>query len=425
MSEQLPYISLSPSSAGRWATCTASPWYIARNKHLIPEEEDSFNADEGTFAHERLEEMVNFMIDYDFDEKEAFELACANQPEDSGFDLRTDEDMKTHLPKAAKFIAGLKQENDDLVTELRVPIFYKDDQRGYIDYLFTSRKLIKIWDLKYGRVPVSARNNKQLAAYALSVYYQVGAERGWDDSTLCHLGIYQPRDFPAEKVWSVTIGELKAFFNETAETAKNIVGNPDGGEFVPTEDACRWCEMRTLCPARAESLFEPLPAATTEVLSPEPATSRKAVGTLPEVSVLTNEQIGSVLSVASDLEKWLKDVKELARSKAENGEAIQGHKLVTGRGQRSWSDPEAAEKLLRNKLKKDECYTSKLLSVPQAEKALKNMELSTRFKNQFDNLVVKNTGRPVLAPEEDKREAIVTAPAFDDLDEEAALENLL
>jgi hypothetical protein len=428
--EEHPYISLGPSAIGRWGTCTASPGYIARNKHLLPEQE-SFAASEGTFAHEKLEEMVNTMLDFSVTAKEALDISIGADVEGAEFSLGDDFTMQSKLLPAAEFLVSLKSEDDTLQTEVRLPIFYKDDQKGFVDYVYHSPNKLKIWDLKYGRMPVPARSNKQLATYAVSAYEAWGDLYGWDDSLLCDLGIYQPADYEPRKLWCVTIKELKIFLAETEATARAIVANPAGGELVPSKDACMWCEMKELCVANGGKHATSLPTthpilevAEAETLPPAEM-ARLAVDSLPDKTVLTLEQIGAVLSVRNDIKKWVEDIATFALALVEQGTQIPGHKLVAGRGRRQWTDEAAAEKLLRNKLPKAECFEQKLLSVPKAEKVLKGMELSTRFTNQFETLVTKSEGRPVLAPEDDKRAAIEQEVPFVDIEEEASLGELL
>ena len=421
--EDHPYISLGPSAAGRWGTCTASPGYIARNKHLLPKQE-SFAASEGTFAHEKLEEMVNNMLEFGIDAKEALEISIGADVEGAEFSLEEDFTMQTKLLPAAEFLVGLKGDDDTLQTEVRLPIFYKDDQKGFVDYIYHSPAMLKVWDLKYGRMPVHARSNTQLAIYAVSSYEAWGELYGWDENLLCHLGIYQPAEYEPKKVWAVTIKELRIFLADIEKTARAIVADPAGGVLVPSDNACMWCEMKELCVANGGDMATSLPTShpllevSLEKTLPPAELAEVAFESLPEIPTLSMEQIGAILSVRGRFKKWLDGVADFALASVEQGTEIPGHKLVAGRGRRQWVDEAAAEKLLRNKMPKSECFESKLLSVPKAEKILKKMKLSSRFSNQFEALVTKSDGNPVLAPESDKRAEIVQDAPFDVIPDE-------
>ena len=111
------------------------------------------------------------------------------------------------------------------------------------------------------------------------------------------------------------------------------------------------------------------------------------------------------LAMAKPVIKFLKNVEKYGRTRGISGNLPPGFKLVEGRGSRQWGDPDAAAKLLKPKLK-DKTFERKLISVAQAEKELKNAAVSPKFKKHLDSLIVRSQGKPVLAPESDKRPAL-------------------
>jgi hypothetical protein len=74
-----------------------------------------------------------------------------------------------------------------------------------------------------------------------------------------------------------------------------------------------------------------------------------------------------------------------------------------------------AIKLLNNHLTIDELRPrADLISPAQAEKALKGIELSTRFENKLASLITRPEGKPTLVTEDDKRPAL--QPKLQNLD---------
>jgi hypothetical protein len=99
-----------------------------------------------------------------------------------------------------------------------------------------------------------------------------------------------------------------------------------------------------------------------------------------------------------------------------NGNAVPGAKLVQGRkGARKWSDSEEAEKLFKGmRLKQEQMYNFKLISPTQAEKLLAK-ESPRRWK-KVEALITQPAGSPSVAPDSDKREALVIQPVADDFE---------
>lgn len=399
-------------------SCTASPGYISRNQDKVPKWKDTPESLEGTWAHEQVEAAVGAMLEFDISAEDAIE----------SLDIE-DFVLKKHILEAAKFFHGKVTEDCDLTIEAKLNIWYKDDQSGYVDYLYLSPEKITVWDFKFGQgMEVTARNNLQLAIYAISVYESFGEMYGWTEETLCVLGIYQPRinqDQPTS-LWAVSIGDLKRFVADTERIAHEIQLDPAGGVFRPSKNNCRFCPAKEFCVPKAKNLTEALPL-DFEVLdfeNPESETQMEiaeyAVDSLPSFETLSPEQITAVLNVRTRLAKWMEDLKKYVQGQIEDGKEISGWKVVAGNGQRKWKDLVSAEKLLRNQLKKDECFNSTLLSPPQAEKALAGKKLSTRFKNRMVEEIIKSPGKPTLAAASDKRESIVGPKAlgFEDLEQE-------
>ena len=425
------YISLSPSSASRWMTCTASPGYCSRNKDRL-KKKGSYEAGEGDLAHKHVEAVVNTVLDMEVTVEEALEFLDLKEVQEynkGGLSVdKLEELWKKEIGDAATFFLE-KAEGSTVSIEAKLSIWYKEDQRGFVDYLFLRPEQLTIWDFKFGQGDkVYARNNLQMSAYAISVYESQKDIYGWTPETPVTLGVYQPRIWGDKKyeLWVTTIEELQRFTEEMATTARGIVENPAGGVFRPSHKACKYCPAREFCVPKNKGLVEALPMEvelfeldTIQEAEEANALAEYAAGSLPLVETLTPEQIGAVLNVAGDITKWINQLKDYAKDQLEQNKPIPGYKLVKGNGRRTWKDPVEVERLLRSKLKKDGAFKSELLSVSQAETALKSVKTTTRFDNLVAGQITKTQGKPTIAKESDKRPAITPQSiGFENLDSE-------
>lgn len=120
----------------------------------------------------------------------------------------------------------------------------------------------------------------------------------------------------------------------------------------------------------------------------------------PEDSVLTDAQVGDVLTRALELEAWVKDLKEYALTSSLHGRQIAGWKAVEGRSSREWADQDTAFATLQERgIPEALLWERRPASVAGLEKALGKKP----FEEASFGLVVKKPGKPTLAPESDKR----------------------
>lgn len=129
------------------------------------------------------------------------------------------------------------------------------------------------------------------------------------------------------------------------------------------------------------------------------------VPTFPAANTLSIEHLAAVQKHGSEMIKWVEGVLEYNQQRGEAGHLLPGYKMVLSRGgNRAWSDAQKAQELLLSTtiLKKSEIITEKLIGPAGVEKLLGKNKLPV----DLTNLIVKPPGSPVLAPVEDKREAI-------------------
>ena len=372
-------IDVGASSAHRWSICTKSPSFIVQNAAQLPEDSSVF-ADEGTQAHE----------------------VAACLLEGKGIPPGTPAEMVQHVNVYVDHVRTHQTAGSRLAVEKRVPLFYVEGRSGIVDAATYRPDGLWIDDLKYGQgVSVEAHGNKQIAIYAESYIAQMEMIMDIPADFPVHLSIVQPRDRnnpQAVRTWSLTRGELREIADELLKKAL-IALTGEGAQFVPHDDACRFCPAKGICSAYANVGLTALPEETRMIEVP--------AADVPHPSTLTREQRIKVLKVKKALIDWLDAVEEQERADLLRGEPPMGFKMVEGRSNRTWSDPAAAQTLLSNHLGLDEMRPrADLISPAQAEKALKGVDLSKRFKTRMAQLITRPGGKPTLAPEDDSRPAL-------------------
>jgi hypothetical protein len=404
MTDQNQHSRLAPSAAKRWVNCTASIAYCQENADRIPEDSSSSYADEGTIAHDWAANVLRGLNDLS----------------------EVPEDMQPHVKGYVDLAQRLTTEKDKVYIESKVPLFYKPEDAGTVDFALVSDERVYILDLKYGQgVIVDAKENMQLATYALSLIRSLEGLYDFNDETLVTLTIYQPRTYEGSptKIWATSLADLREFGRQILEAAIDIdEDNRDVLKFAPSDEVCQFCPAKGFCKARQEQYAGAMRKVGLDFLDDLSEDQNLTPASTPSFESLDELQIAAIVRFAPEIKKWLNSVESEAHKALEAGKKIEGLKLVKGKeGNRQWKDEEEADKLLKGKLKADERYTKKLITLPQAEKALKSQELSTRFQNQFKELTFRAPAKPVLALEDDPREAIQTAaeevlPNHDDED---------
>lgn len=375
---------LSASSAHRWLECPISVLMTADLPDTAGEA-----AAEGTLAHSIVEERLDSIIEK------------GKWPKKASAKLRMHELYRPVMEEHADTMVGYVMEVFDRLTdEGRYPMLMSEqrldfsrwvpDGFGTGDALIIADGELHVVDYKYGKgVPVYAEGNPQLRLYALGAY---DAFDPLYDIHEVHTHIVQPRlDSQTTEVLSAE--ELLKWADEyvapRAKMAMTGSGEPNPGEW------CRFCKARATCRARAE---QHLALMRYEFQSP---------------LEMTPEEIGDILGRVDELCKWAKSVKDYALMTAvSNGKTFPGWKLVRGRANRKLTDEsEVAEILLKTGFRPEQIYSLKGLT--DLEEVVGKNALSALL----GDLIVKPEGRPTLAPESDRRQAITRTAADDFADD--------
>ena len=122
-----------------------------------------------------------------------------------------------------------------------------------------------------------------------------------------------------------------------------------------------------------------------------------------EAPTLTTTEIAEILPQIDTLVSWAEDIKDYALQQALTGVRYPGFKLVEGRSNRKYTDEHAVAAVVEEA--GYDPYEKKLLGITAMQRQLGKK----RFDELLSGLIVKPQGKPVLAPETDKRPEFNTA----------------
>lgn len=376
---------LGASKAKRWMNCPGS---VGLSEGI--EDVTSSYATEGTAAHNLVERCLNGGV-------EAMSFLGLEIPADDTHVMATEEMCEAVQTFVDHVMSLVDDPRDEMFLEHQfdlAPLSPPEEMYGTSDVTLWKPQInhLHVLDYKHGvGVAVDAKENEQCMMYALGAVIEL---RKRPDYITVWIG--QPRGFhPAGPIreYTFTFEELKAF-KFTLFAAAEATQQPDAPLAVG--DWCRFCPALAVCPAQMEN--------ATAVAQMDFADMVEGGNeeTLPTPDTLDITQLVFVLQAGDVVVDWIKAVHKHAANLLDRGEDVPGFKLIAGRANRRWKDPEKVERFLsRKKLKKDERYNLKLISPAQAEKALKAIgeELPEKWWE-------KPEGKPKLVPAADARPAL-------------------
>ena len=410
----MAHATLSPSSAVRWMACPGSVALTAG----MPDQ-GSDHAAEGTVAHEVAQRCLQGSVD-----------AASMIGWDITVDGRTwtvDADMAQHVQAYVDRVRAIVQATQgELLVEQRLPIGQitgEDGAHGTADAVILAGDEIIVIDLKFGRgVQVDAEDNPQLQIYALAALDEFGLA---GDFSRVRMIIDQPR-LGAVSEWAQTADQLREFGDRV--TAAAYASRQPDAPLNPTAKGCRWCKAKATCPALSAHVeatvgadFEAL-----EVTETRTKLYREDAQFMPRL-------VAAHLAAVDLIEDWCKAVRAEAERRLLAGEPVPGFKLVQGRrGHRAWTDAAQVEALFKDvfRLRVDEMYDLSLISPTSAEKlapkfgkdgkplppkagAPKPVFGPLQWK-KVTALIYQPEGKPSVAPESDKRPALVLQASADE-----------
>ena len=387
---------VSPSASGRWLNCTAAPTF----EEQFPEEKKSIYAEKGTLAHRICELTVQYNNGQIT--KRKFNSQIKKCQEDPVFE----EHMMTTARFDAEYIWEKAMSFDSkpfLVLEDRVDLSdWIPEGFGSCDCIMIGGEHLHITDYKNGvGEVVDSRDNPQMRLYALGALKKYGML--FPIKTVS-MAIVQPNvteDVTEDEMTVEALLEWGELIRPIAEKAATGIGTEfNEGPW------CRFCKGKAVCRARSENMtaledFKDLPieGKLTEEEKSDRAAVIDAGFVLPPV--LTNADIGDLLTRGERLVSWYKDLKQYAQDTILAGGDIPGWKVVEGKSNRAFDDADAAfEDILKAGYEEAMLYERK----PKTLAALEKMIGKKQFAEICGKHVVKPQGAPTLVDVNDGRE---------------------
>lgn len=358
----MQHAKLSPSSSSRWLTCTASV-------EVVQKYENTSNgaADWGTCVHEIGEYLLK--------DKEIPKQV-------NGFNV--DEEMIDCALDYANYVRELITPKSVVLIEERFDLSsISENQFGTGDATVLNDRHLHIVDLKTGHNLVNAKENTQLMLYAIGAIDELETIYEIEKITL---HIVQSR-INHYDTWELSYDELMVFKRFAKEQANKIItGNTT---FNPSEKACKWCPHQANCEALIAHVEETVKGAFDDIQDIE-----------GKADIISNEHLKRVLDNKDLITSFIKAVEQVALERLQNGQEIDGYKLVESRTNRKWVDEEEVERYLKSRNDGIDYYQApKLKAMGEILKTLKG-------DKEIEKYLIKPAGAPTVAPISDKREPL-------------------
>ena len=248
---------------------------------------------------------------------------------------------------------------------------------GSTDVLMRVGDKAVVLDWKFGSgIPVSAEENPQLMFYAAAAMRSAKTQWVFRGAETIELVIVQP---PHIRRWEVSRRRLEVFEIDL----RNAVRQSEAPEApVKHGDWCKFCPAKPICPVMNGAV-------------------ERALKT--QLDTVSPELVGAMLKNADLLEDWIKQLRQFALQRLENGANVPGYKLVAKRATRQWADEATAVAALTALgVDESELMVTELKSPAQVEKVLKKSKLALP-----DDLIVSISSGHTLADEADARPPVV------------------
>lgn len=417
----------SPSASEMTMTCEDSLWL-----NVVAEDRQTYEAAEGTVAHAMGEEWLK--------SGDRPDHRIGDEIEIGDYTIEVTEEMLEFVGEYVRWCQESMTDAEHYEIEAHVDISRLTpipDQGGTADFLAFRWQHLRIIDLKYGKDPVFARENKQLRVYALGVFFAWDWLYNFQTIDIC---IAQPRLPGGLTKWTITREELLDFADFAKEAWSRSWQPRDKLTRTPSTKGCRWCAAAATCPALylflAEDTdvfenYDEIDAKTAIIdVTPTAVTYERMAGAndvilddmafspfpdLPEPPMLSTLALAKLLRYRKLMETFFNRIQsELLNRAISDEEELLWWKVVEARTRRKWVDDEEwiVEQITTRfpKVKKEHLYVTKLASPAEMERIIhtkaKEAKLSLGKCKAFldeNGLTVKPHGQKTLAAVDDPR----------------------
>lgn len=436
---------LSPSSAKRWTSCSAS---IDAQAGLTDNGSDAARL--GTCAHQLSAECLQGDLDpqrylgrkmlFWVDQGESGE--CWDKLQ-QGTHVSTVFVTQEMIDACATYINFVQEQvklaGATLYVEQRVPIGHitgEVDAGGTSDVVMASTGVLTTIDAKFGRQKVMAYDvitpagvdimgvptepvvkiNLQLAMYLLGSLEKYPGRYVVVKAIIVQPYLNHVSEYSCSVDELMAVGEWLKDRAEATRTAK---------VFEPTQDNCHFCKARMTCKAREDLVLTTALDGFEDIDLARPAP-------------IHINQLGSLYEKVGMIQQWCNDVGTRVFDELSAGNPVMRndglqYKLVVGKkGNRQFDDEEEVETIMKVlRLKADQMYTRKLISASAAEKLSKPTKegreivappvLAPKAWARLEAHITQSPGAPTVALETDPRPTFVKeALGFDDVSELAS-----
>ena len=296
-------------------------------------------------------------------------------------------------------VVGLTKEHGVIGGRIEQKVSITEHCWGTVDAMLWNKDTLYIIDLKMGKgVEVEVEDNPQLKIYSIGGLKYLHENFKMRMNKIVNI-IIQPRVGTPVKTIEYSIDDLATWGKEVllpivSKYRPNV--KPDTPP-VPSDKACRWCEVKATCTARAKRHLNHAVEAFA------PFTDVKPPVIAEDTSALNVSKLAELKKYFKGIQAWMKDIDDYLYDEAMKGTYIEGYKLVEGRANRRWGVDEALVVPFLSSLNV-EPYEKKLISPTQAEKTMgKKM---ARDKG-LETYVIKPKGKPSLVDASDKRPTLI------------------
>lgn len=368
---------LSPSSSARWLSCTASV-------ELSDKYENTTNsaAQWGTNVHFMGEQLL----------KGKFISIGDVLSEEDRMQFIVDEEMLDCATEYFRYVEDIVNDKSVVLIEEQFDLSsISPNQFGTSDAVVLNGTELHVIDLKTGFNVVHAENNTQAMLYAIGAVDEL--EDIYEIETIT-LHIVQTRAGHISE-WSLSYKELMEFKTLAQSKALEILNGQ--GAFNPNEKACKWCPHQANCEALQKHVENTIKGAFDELEEIE-----------GKADIISDIHIKQVLDNKELIIGFVNAVERVALERINNGQNIDGYKLVESKTNRKWVDEGLVKEHLAKNYTGVDHYQHKLLPMT---KILKLHSKDTKL----EELIVKPRGVPTLVKNSDKRKSL--GSTCDDFDE--------